>query len=255
MKLLAVVSLTIAAATVAGPGLAHAQDGDAYPIEIIARPFTLPQGAWQAGLDVFADQEFDGIGTTVGGDYGLFNELQLGLSYSFGLKDFEAKGDLALAGSYLYFESDKLAGMALAGLGYSFLAEDLLPLEVGSLIWYTINDRMAAYTCPLLTISLADQAGPDGTGTVTPIFLSLPVTFALQATSTIYAEVSTELAQIEISDSDTQIFGADYVPLSLTGFLSLDNKLDLGAGISWNDLSDDAGTFELLALVRYRGGI
>jgi len=266
MKLLriAAVSLTIVASTIVsfgltsaivGPGVAHAQEGAAYPIEIINRPFTLPSGAWQAGLDLFADKSFDAIGTSVGFDYGLLNELQVGLSYSFLLKDFEAKGDLALAASYLYLGGDKLSGLAVAGLGYSFLNEGLLPLEVGSLVWYTINPKMAVYAVPLLTISLADEDLGDGGAAVKPIFLALPVNYALQVTSTIYVEVGTELAQINISDSNTLIFGADYIPLSLIGFLSLDNKLDFGAAISWGDLSDDAGAFDLLALVRYRGGV
>ncbi len=235
------------------PALVSAEDdagGDAYPVESIDRPFTLPQGAWQAGIDVFADESFDGIGMSVGGDYGVIDPLQVGLFYSFALKDFDAEGDLGAAASYLYYEGDKLAGMAFAEVGYSFAEEGLAPLGIGSLIWYTISDTMAVYTCPALTVAL-EEVAPD----VTPIFLSLPVTFALQATTNIYAELSTELASIEISDSETLLFGADYVPASVTAIFSPDNKLDIGAGLSWDDISDDAGSLEIFALVRYRGGI
>ena len=246
-----IVALVVAAVS---PGLVHAEDAEgAYPIELFDRPFTLPTGVWQAGLDVFADKSFDAVGTAIRGDYGLTNQLQLGLQYTFGVKEFEAKGDLALQGNYVYLETNTFYGMAVASTGYSFLGEALSPLELGSLFWYTIvPSKIAVYTIPTVSIALADQ-GVDGGASIRPVFLSLPLSVAVQLIKNVYVEVGTELASIKIADSDTIIFGADYVPLSLIGFFSLNNALDLAAGLSWGDLKADSGAIDLTFLVRYRG--
>jgi hypothetical protein len=85
--------------------------------------------------------------------------------------------------------------------------------------------------------------------------VSIPLALAVQPIQTVYLEVGTEIAAIEISDSPTQIIGRDVVPLYLEGYFSPSNKIDLGLGVSWDDIVDDAGALELLALVRFRGGI
>lgn len=249
------IAAVLFAAILATPALAsadaHSEAGDgAYPIQIFDRPFALPAGAWQAGLNFFADEAFDGIGTEVVGSYGVMDALQVDLSYAFSLKDFEAKGDLLVGGNYVYYESGPITGMAVASVGYSFLAEGLAPLEVGSLIWYAITDKIAVYSVPAISIALEEADGG-----FRPVFLSVPAIVALQATPNIYAEVATQIATIDISDSANGFFGADFIPLEVTGFFSPNNMLDVGAGVSWFDLSDDAGSLTFLVLARYRGGL
>ena len=54
--------------------------------------------------------------------------------------------------------------------------------------------------------------------------------------------MNTELANISISNSNTIVFGSDYIPLSIGGFFSPSNTMDLGASISWFDLKEASDT-------------
>lgn len=248
----------LAAFIIAGAGAASADEGDEgedeYPIAIIARPFTLPQGAVQAGFSVGADKSFDAVAGALQVDYGLMRRLQVSAGYSLGLTPFEAKGDVFGQVNFLFLTGGKLEGMAVVSGGYSLASEGALPLEVGSLFWYTIADSLAVYTVPTLSLALTEEMD-DLLGTTRPIFVSIPLALAVQPIQTVYLEVGTEIAAIEISDSPTQIIGRDAVPLYLEGYFSPSNKIDLGLGVSWDDIVDDAGALELLALVRFRGGI
>lgn len=246
------IAAILLAASLAVPGIARAED-DAYPVEAIARPLTLPAGVWQAGLDIDTDQSFDAAGAAVLGDYGVTDELQLGLGYGLSLYDFDASGEVFAQASYLYMSAGALEGMAFAALGYSLADEGVAPLELGSLFWYTLSDAFAVYAIPSLTVTLSEI--DDGAGGVRPVFVSLPVAAAFQPTPNIYLELGTELASIEIADSETLIFGADYVPVELAALYSPGAALDVGVGVSWGDVVDDAGSVGLLALARYRGGL
>ena len=254
-RIAAVLFAAIVAFPVVASADAHSEASDsAYPIQIFDRPFTLPKGAWQAGLDLDANEGFDFINAGVIGSYGLMDLLQLDLAYSWALKDaagdFEAKGPLTVGASYVYYEAGPMTGMAVAAVGYDFLAEGLSPLEVGSLLWYAFTDKMALYTVPTLNVFLEEI---DGLGN--PIFLTVPIIFAIQATPNVYAEVGTEVATIEIADSDSLFFGADYIPLEVVGFFSPNNMLDIGAGVVWGDLKEESDSLTFLVLARYRGGL
>jgi hypothetical protein len=241
-----------------GVGVAGADSdnagGDEYPISIINRPFILPQGAIQAGFYVGADKSFDEVAGALQVDYGLMRRLQVSAGYSLGLNPFDFKGDVFGRAHFLFLTGGKIEGMAVVSGGYSLASEGALPVEVGALFWYTITDSLAVYTVPTLSLALAEEVD-DALGATRPIFVSIPIALAVQPIQTVYLEVGTEIASIQVSDSPTRIIGRDYVPLYLEGYFSPSNKIDLGLGVSWDDIVDDAGALNLLALVRMRGGI
>jgi hypothetical protein len=248
------ITALLAAFLMAGAGVAGADEGEEYPISIIARPFILPQGAVQAGFGVGADKSFDAVAGALQVDYGLLRRLQVSAGYGLGLKPFEVKGDVYGQANFLFLTGGKIEGMAVASSGYSLAGEAALPLELGALFWYTIFDSLAVYTVPTLSMALSEEVD-DALGATRPISVSLPVSVAVQPIQTVFLDVGTAIASIEISDSPTQIIGRDYVPLYMEGYFSPSNKMDFGLGVSWDDVLNDPGALAILALARIRAGI
>lgn len=115
----------------------------AWPQAIIDRPLTLPSGVWAVGTDLDSSKSFDTIGDALVLGYGITDELEVGLSYGFSLRDFEAKGDVALDAGYALYREGKFELIGRGALGYSIAGEDLLPIGLGIQGQYTHNDRFA----------------------------------------------------------------------------------------------------------------
>lgn len=249
------LTILFAALGMAGAGNASAEDGDDdYPIEAINRPFTLPQGAVQAGFAIDTDKDFTAIGSALQVDYGLIHRLQVGAGYAMLLKDFNFKGAVFGEANFLFMTGGAIEGMATVSAGYSLLDEAVSPLSASALFWYTVNDMMAVYTTPTLSMALAEVADDAG-NTVKPMYVSIPVSLAMQPIQTVFLDLGIELAAVEIADAPTQIIGRDYLSMYLEGYFSPSNKLDFGLGVSWDDLINDSGAMSLMAVVRARGGI
>lgn len=257
-----------AEAAAAAPGTAF----QGWPQEMILRPNTLPKGAWSVGVDLRANKDFSGIGLAIGCPspvlfvavpcaqrpslaYGLSDKLQLDLGYDFSLKDFEAKGGLTVGAAFNVIRDAQLEVTPAAQVGYSFLTEGITPLVAGADIQYNLSEKMAIVSPPQHLVVTLDPIDL-GVGEISPVYLQLPVGFAYQATPMVYVETLTNLARIEISDVDSGFIFADFIPVNVTGFYSLNANMDIGAGLGLDFKADEIGdSLNWLVAFRYYGGM
>jgi hypothetical protein len=207
------------------------------PQEIIMRPLTTPGAQLTVGGDLvfpINPDAFDFLGLNLGGSYGVDDKIEVGATYFFALKEFEAKGDIGVQAAYNIMEGN-LSVAADVATGYDLLAEGMDNLEVGARVRFRLNDQLAI-TSPGGQLSIALDGDPK------PITLGLPVGVAMQASPQIYAFVATELANISISNSETIVFGSDYIPLAVGAFFSPSNTMDVGASVGWFDLKEFSDT-------------
>ncbi len=206
------------------------------PQEIINRPRTTPGGQITVGGDFGILIAPDPIGTSMGlvggGLYGVNDKLEVGASYGFSLKDFEAKGDIGVTAAYGILDGN-LSVAADVGFGYSLLAEGLEPLTLGAEVQFKVNDKLAVYS-PGHQINVALEGDPK------PITLGLPVGVGYQVNPQIFAHIDTNLASISIADSETAVFGADFIPLTVGAFFSPSNTMDFGGSVGWFDLKESS---------------
>lgn len=211
------------------------------PQEIIMRPLTTPASQITVGGDVgflIVPDVDTGIGLGISGRYGVDDKIEVGAAYGLSLApEFEAKGDFQVEGAFNIMEGN-LAVAANATTGYDLLGETVDPLGVGARVRFRLNDTLAI-TSPGSQLSIALDGDPK------PITLGIPVGVAFQASPQIYAFVNTEIANISISNSETKVFGSDYIPLNVGAFFSPSNTMDLGASIAWFDLKEASDTFAI----------
>ena len=221
--------------------------GGRWPRANIARPLTLPKGLINAGAAITANNDFSVLGLGLNGGYGVSDDLEVRLTYGLTLKDFEAKGPLGIEAGYKVLRGSmggKLEVIGRVGTGYNLLAEGLSPLYAGAQAQYNVSDKLAVFTPGRqLNISLEEATigVPPATATVRPIFLSLPVGAGYQATPELWAQVDTNIANIEIADYTTGFIFADFIPLNLSVIYNLKPALDITASIGFTDLKNNAG--------------
>jgi len=208
------------------------------PQEIIMRPLTTPGSQITVGGDVvfliIPDVDM-GIGLGLGGSYGVDDKIEVGASYGLGLApEFEAKGTLGVEGAYNIMEGN-LSVAANVATGYDLLAEGMADLNVGARVRFRLNDKLAIQ-------SGGSQLSITLDGDPKPITLGLPVGVAYQASPALHAFVNTNLASISIADSETVVFGADFIPLQVGAFFSPSNTMDFGASVAWFDLKEASDT-------------
>lgn len=249
------------AAAAAAPVMAFA----GWPQEIILRPNTLPKGAWAVGADLIATKSFELVGLFPAFGYGISDKLEIDIGYGFPLKTEDLMGDseffkigdgtISVGVFFNVIRDGKLEVTPGGSIGYTVGpegADGISPLVAGADIQYNLNDKMAIISPPQhLTITLD--------GDVKPVFLSLPVGFAFQATPMVYLEALTNIADIEISDYETQFIFADGLPLNLMAFYSPSNQMDIGVGFGIDLLPPDptgvGDTLTWMAAFRYYGGV
>jgi hypothetical protein len=226
-----------------------------WPQAAIERPYTRPQGTIAASLDFGVLQLTipnpiggDPISLTadqlgVGAAYGVSDNITAGLSYAFTLglfdSDFEIKGPLTVWGGYQVVHNETLSIAATAAFGVNLANTDQMALAAGLGARYAITPTLGVFT-----------GGPYGPGPVgqhlrvglggdaTPVTFDVPVGVMFQATPQLNVNLMTALANIGISDSDTIVFGADYIPLSLGALFSVTSSIDAAAQFSLIDLKE-----------------
>lgn len=218
-------------AAILAPAIASAEVNQ--PQEIINRPLTTPASQITVGGDLsfFKFGDANSILLNVGGLYGVNDKLEVGAAYAFALKDFEAKGDLAVHAAYSILSGGNLDVAADLGFGYNIFAEGLDPLALGAEVRFKLNDKLAIYS-PGGQLEIALEGDPK------PIVLGLPVGVGFQVNPQIFAHVDTAIANISISNSETAVFGADFIPLAVGAFFSPSNTMDFGAQIAFPDLKE-----------------
>jgi hypothetical protein len=222
------------------------------------------------------------LGLHLGAGYGVNNDLTVGLEYAFSLaNDFEIKGPLSLYGSYSLFHKDKLTVGVSGVLIFDFDGESVdsmgnvsstvdVSLSLGAGVRYANTPSIALYT------GNGQEYGPSGdVGLVAPgilgsqlllgfnngapIVFSVPIGVAWQATPQIYAFAQTELFDVvhvsvtegttTVSNTSSNFLFADYIPLEIGGFYTVNHNLDVGAALNFGDLKNgvDALAFSLAA--------
>jgi hypothetical protein len=211
-------------------------------------------------------------GLTLGGSYGVSDDLEVGADYAFSVSPGQLKGPFTLRGAYQVHRSDKLDVAVAAGLGVDFyetttstmttISTTYVSLQLGAWARYHVTPKASIFTglpaLPPSSVSLTKLALPlppftyqlalglNNAGTVA---LELPVGFGLQATPKLYAFASLNFAHLRIANTQTAILFADFIPLTLGAFYTL-NKLDLGVVFS-DDLRQGTDYLRLDTVVRY----
>ena len=215
---------------------------------MVDRPLVLPKGAFEARVAIGADKSFDFVTMGVGAGYGVMPKLEAGVMYAFAVKEFEIKGGLDVYANYSVMKNEKMELTAGASFGYNLLAEGLNPADIGATVKYLVMPKLAVQSFTHLNIFLE--------GDVKPITLIVPLTLYYQVTPQIAAQFDTAIAQIEVADSATGFIGADFMPVDLTAWYSLDNKIDVGAGFGMDLKADEIGdSVGIFVGAAYRGGI
>lgn len=245
MNLVKKIALTLGVVSLAGTAVAEVNQ----PLEIVNRPLTLPAGQGEAGLGLgflfIKDADPNPFKLlNLGGGYGVNEKLEVRLQYTTCLEDgCDFKGPLALGAAYGLSDGGPLHLAADASIGYNTLSEAITPLGLGVRVRYNLDDKMAVYSPgQQLTITIDDQ----DTG-FSPIYLSLPVGFGYQATPNLFVAAETNIADIEISDYETQFIFDNTIPLGLRAFYAVNNMIDVGLGFDIDLDNTDASALSVSA--------
>lgn len=227
-----------------------------YPRAVIARPLTFPQGLLSVGADAGGNHDFSAMtGAPIAG-YGITDKLEVQVPYAFATRDFEARGTVGLDVGYAVIRGaldGKLEAVARVRTGYDTLAVDPMPLQLGLHTQYNVTPWLALVSgvpgAQQLRVSLAENA--DG---LRPIDLAFPIGVGIQAAETIFFQVDTRVAQVNLKDSENVLFGKDALPALLTVVWNALPALDVQAaiGTDFKNAPGDALTFLIGA--RYYAG-
>lgn len=207
----------------------------------IDRPRTLPKGMIEVGgyLDLNRLSIDDGEGSssttitqlTGAASYGVSDQLEVRVTYGLTLDEFEAKGPFSV-GAALGLKEGQLA-LAVAGdLVYNLL-DEVGEIGVGARARYKVMPNLAIYTQRQLEVTVISDYE------LKPANLRLPVGVGFQLNDRLYLFGETQLAVLDLKDSETLALFADYIPLTAGAVFSLSPKLEVG-GLLDTDLKNDA---------------
>ena len=225
-----------------------------YPRAVIARPLTLPGGLVVAGGDVVADHDFGTLSGNPIAGFGVTDDLEVLLAYAFTAKELEAKGSVNADVGYQLLRGaagGKLELIARVRGGYNVLEEATNPVMIGLHAQYNLTDAVAVISgvpgTQQLRIAVEDTDG------MMPIDLSAPIGLGVQASGTLYFQLDTKLAQLDLHESNTAVIGADTTPVSFTAVCNALPALDVQAAIA-TDLNDAGDALTFLVGARYYAG-
>ena len=235
--------------------------------EINTRPLVLPMGKLDVhgnfGILAISVPDVTGTGSStttaealaIGFAYGLADKIEVGLDYT-GIQlnpNATAEGAFDLRGSYSLMHTDKLDVSLNGGLNINLFggSETNLSLEVGATARYHVTPKVSVFTGLPALPPVAGVPGfyqlAIGVNNSGPIALILPIGIGIQATPQVYAFAATNIATIDISNSANAFIFSDNIPLSLGGYYSANDKLDLG--LQFQDDLEHAGDFFVISLV------
>ena len=222
-----------------------ADDSAAWPIEIINRPLTLPEGWFSAGLAFGASSDFSTVDSSATGlwgvSYGVTDELSVGIGYSLALKEFEQRGPFDVNAGYTYLVSGPLTLTGTAGYTHDFMTGGDA-VSAGTMMWLMLGDRFA----------LISPGGQIGYGIDdSALTVSAPVALGFQASKRIFAQLGINLAELGVANADTTLFGADQTALELAVFASPHESIDIGATVGTDPKTgvDDTTSFGLVVMI------
>jgi hypothetical protein len=243
--------------------------------EINNRPLVLDQGKLEVHGDIpiFAysvpELNMQGmvVGSTtdtaeglgIGATYGVMPKLEAGIDYAIPLNpNGGIAGALGLRAAYAALHSDKMDLAISASLDFDFRSSTEAALELGAWFRYRINPTISLFTGnPGLPYQLAFLGALGnisanqlvlGFNNGQAVALALPVGVGIQATHQIYAFAALNIADIYFANGPKTVdfLFADFIPLEIGAFYSLNSTLDLG--ITFSDDLEHAGDFFAFSL-------
>lgn len=228
-----------------------------YPQRRIDRPRVLPNKVLQAHAELgFTRVDLAGSSTSFtvlnfGGAVGLMEgKLEAGLITGIVLDpDTDLTKQVQLHGAYVLKEQKKwaVAGELKITFDFNDGADTFAGFSLGGRGIYRLNDKMAI---------LGGQDFVELSGGADDLNINLNIGFLYQFTPKISAEAHTQIASLAVAGdlNDTTVIFADATPLTLTGYWSMDNKLDawLGLAIDINNIGDAQ---QILVGIAYRFGL
>jgi len=200
-------------------------------------------------------------GLAIGATYGIGEHVEIGGDYAVSLSPGSVSGPLTLHGAYLALARPKL-DVAIAG---AFVVDPTTPttsygLQLGGWVRYRATPKVAVFTglpalpsspVSLSKLSLALPPLPYqlaiGLTSGSAIAFDLPAGVGYQLAPNVYTFAMLNLAHLRLSNTQTALLFADFIPVTVGGFYSRD-RLDLGATFA-DDLKQgtDYLSFELVA--------
>ena len=229
----------------------------------INRPLTMPVGTFYAGGLVSANPTpaapmesdadlFSTHGAGVSGGYGITDSIEVYGGYGLDVNPGDA-GLLRLGAGYAAVRGafgGKLQVVARGDLGFDAEATDIAPLLLGAQIQYMVNDKFAVISPGNhFSFSFVGDANDK-----TPITFGFPVGVLVQPTQQVFGQLDTNFVSLSIYDSDTQLFGADFLPVNATFGYTPSKTIDIGLTLS-DDLRQAGDTFAAMIFARYYGGV
>ncbi len=235
-----------------------------YPRRVIDRPLGYPKGVFALGTDVVTPTSslFDPAILDGFAGYGIGDDLEVQFgSYAFPTDDVGAGSiDLGLGYNMVRDGADgKLEMIARASTGYTFGEQGGVdPLSIGVQLRYRVTPNLAvltpsgqlvpgfaAFTAGLAPIAPVGQINVTlddrGTG-INRVTFDLPIALGYQLAPTVYAELDTLLASINIADSQNAYLGKDVTPVRVVGVVNVMPSLDVTAMFGSVDLTPPVGT-------------
>lgn len=202
----------------------------------IDRPRTLPRQLIEVGgyLDlarVGGDAAVTTVGLVGAAAYGVSDQLEVRASYGLTLDEFEAKGPLSVGAAFGLAEG-ALAIAVTGDLLYD-LNTEVGEIGVGARARYLLSPNLALYSQRQLLVTVISDYD------LKPANLILPIGVGFQLNAQLYLFGETELASLDLKDSETMALFADYIPLTAGAVFTLSKKFEVG-GLLYTDLKNDA---------------
>jgi hypothetical protein len=253
------------------PPTAAAAEPSRWPSGVIDRPATLPAGLLLVGSDVLATNTLAVTMTSSSSSlvqtaalavgYGVTDALEINtLTPTYGLTldpNGTAKGALDVGAGLKLLRGalgGKLEVIARAIAGYDFNGSAVRPIRLGAHLQYNVTPRFAILSHDVGVGNAGIAIGVDGASK--PIFLTLPIGIAVQATPALWIEADTALVpSAKINSDATNAFISDVTPLFVTGiYNTLDGRLDVLGYLGFNDAQHADDTIFFGAGARYYVG-
>jgi hypothetical protein len=251
-----------------------------FPLQIDDRPLTLPKSKldFHAGFPilVYSVPNMAGTGNTtdtvagfaIGAAYGVDDKIEIGGDYALSLSPGDVKGPLTFHVAYRFTHDPKLEVAFAGALALDFVettpttTTTYFGLQFAAWVRYHIVPKVSLFTgspglpsTPLALDHFSLALPPIGyqlqLGLVNgaAIAIEVPVGVGFQATPNIYTFAAINIANIKIRDTVNAFLFADFIPLSLGGFYSMD-KIDIGA-IFADDLKNAGDHLAFSVAARY----